>query len=96
MSKLKPRAKLREQSTTGRVAEYDQQHPGKSAADAAREMHLTQQQVYSCRNRIRKRKVSGVASSTSLPLDERDIVAIARIGVGRAERIIKLLRQLGR
>lgn len=89
----KRRAKLTSTPNTVRVREYDAEHPGVSAAAVAKALRLNVNQVYNARtyiNQCQKQK-----HTLDNVLNEKDILAIKRIGVDRAERIVRLFKQLG-
>ena len=92
---MKPRAKLKpKRSITDRVAEYDgiSINRCKGGAQAAKELGITIEALYNART-VNKKKRHGSIDLT-LPIDEKDILVISKIGVAKAERIIRLLRQL--
>lgn len=93
---MKPRAKKQATlSIAGRVAKYDElaSNKGKTGVQSARDLGISVSALYSARTHNNKKKSYGPVDLT-LPLDEKDIVAISKIGLAKAERIIRLLRQL--
>lgn len=93
---MKRRAKIEKKSMRERVADYDEvtANQGKNVHLVAADLNLTVQQVYSCRTANKKLASKSIAWN-SPPLEEdTDIIAIAKIGVDKAERIIRVLKQI--
>jgi cytochrome c553 len=89
---MKRRAKLEKQSIASRVAQWDAVKPNLPAGQVAKELKLTLKQVYNARTTNGKK--AGVTSGSATQLDERDIVAISKIGIAKTERILNLLKRL--
>jgi hypothetical protein len=99
--KQRAKFKIERGSITKRVAAYDARYPGRSACQLAMDEGINVKSVYSARTANKKKGLPSGARSNGqqspaneTPLNERDIVAISKIGVVNAERIIKLLKQL--
>jgi hypothetical protein len=94
---VKPRAKFETKSLCDRVAEYDGKHPGKLSQECADALRIRVDQVYGarCANKRKAGKVPQAKSGEAeVPLLEKDIIAISRMGAAAAERIIKLLKAM--
>ena len=90
---MKRRAKLqRKTSNVDRVRDYFKKQPDASCATAAKDLHLTVQAVYTAKTTMHKQDKT--ATNGEPPLQEKDIVAISKIGVATTERILRLLKAL--
>lgn len=85
------RAKFKKPTLRERVTQWDKEHPGADAGAAAKALKLTKQQVWGVRTGYDK-----TPKEDSEPLSEKDLLAIARIGVDRAERAVRVLKALRR
>jgi transposase len=98
MRQPKRRAKFEKGSITQRVAAYDSHYPGRSAKQLAADEGFNVKSVYSARTANKKKGLpSGKptsAASSELSLNERDIIAVAKIGLPAVERIVRLLKSL--
>jgi hypothetical protein len=88
------RAKFEKISITSCVEQWDNDplNQGKPTRIAAKELKLTAQQVQSARAALKKKckkEISGLN-----PLQEKDIIAVSKIGIATVERILKLLKSL--
>ena len=90
---MKPRAKLEpKKSLSARIAEYDTANPNATAPEVSKHFGVKVTAVNNarCTSNAKGRK----ATVDESPLSEKDIIAISKIGVDRAERIVRLLRSL--
>jgi hypothetical protein len=91
--RAKPRAKLPPLRTVvDRVLAYAKEHPEADAKQTAKALGVKIEAVYNANMNIRKLSEGG----ESVPLEERDILAVARIGLPKVERIVRLLKILPR
>jgi len=92
---LKRRAKFEKQSIVDRVADYLCMCPDASVLSCSKELGLTTLQVQGAMKGAKKKLGKDpTETADNKVLNEKDILAIAKIGVAKTERILRLLKAM--